>query len=118
MVFVSHETLKKTVKKRSNVSCETLHVYTFICIFIQIKGVRFCGIQIHKLHTILYTVYIVYIIYIVHMYTITLYIILYTSIHHITLYTIVLTVYRHTSIHEYMYICIIIYILIYCIQSM
>ena len=118
MVFVSCETLKKTVKKRLNVSCETLHKHTFICIFIQIKGVRFCGIQTHKLHTILYNVYSVYITHIVHMYTITLYIILYTSIHHITLYTITLTVYRHTSIHEYMYICINVYILIHCIQSM
>lgn len=115
MVFVSCETLKKTVKKRLNVSCETLHKHTFICIFIQIKGVRFCGIQKHKLHTIQYIVYNTYIVY---MRTITLYIILYTSIHHITLYTITLTVYRHTSIHEYMYICINVYILIHCIQSM
>lgn len=51
MVFVSRETLKKTAKKRSNVSCETLYKHAFICIFIQIKGVKFCGIQTHKLYT-------------------------------------------------------------------
>ena len=38
MVFVSRETLKKTVKKRSNVSCETLYIYTFLCIIIRLKA--------------------------------------------------------------------------------
>ena len=40
--------IEKNSKKTPIVSRETLYIYAFICIFIQIKGVEFCGIQIYK----------------------------------------------------------------------
>ena len=88
----------------------------FICSYVQIKGVVFCGIQSNTLYTksILYTKHKLYtFLYIVYKCTITLYVTLYTSIHSITLYTITLTVYTYTSIQVFKYTSIHI---AYCIH--
>ena len=46
--------IKKTRKKRLFVSRETLYIYAYLRIIIQIKGVEFCGIQIQQ---IVYKIY-------------------------------------------------------------
>ena len=47
--------IKKNSKKCSIVSRETLHLYAFLRIIIQIKGVEFCGIPTKK--TIIFCVF-------------------------------------------------------------
>ena len=65
------------------VSRETLYIYVYLRIIIQIKGGQFCGIQI----PILYTKYII-----VHTYA-------------------RIIVYKYTSIHVYVYLCTLAYLL-------
>ena len=71
--------IEKTHKKRMIVSRETLYIYAYLRIIIQIKGIQFCGIPSHKL----YTKYII-----VHMYA-------------------RMIVYKYTSIRVFVYTCIL-----------